>query len=489
MLIAELQKRVGSNPLPGFDAKAHAALYKAQPKERRRVVNALVRMGGEMEYARLLSETSSAPETIEALCALGLISVVPVTESSCLVVLPLERLFATPLMENDSDKLVEALRVYPRDLLWAAASRSGVPMDGADEIVLRARLFQRAISQESWGDLSNDALEVMQVFRRLGWVVDADRLFDEIRREPPGGARSAETLFAAFGPKHGLGELLLNLLVIPVRVNSGTSYYRELAVPRELRARAEALPAPKSRPAPEKRSAREAAVVAPAVRPKPGSDCVNNRKVELTSREGRLSGDLAKFLLLLEQDPPSITQRGTMNRRDLARLARRGGIPDREVDLLGISAACLEAVETSDEVARISKSASTLLGLAPAELAKRLIEALPAVTFEIRYVWLAESQFERITQAVRSGLETRLVDTRATVCAHCVVEQLAGTRTLLKELGHSEEWAPKVARLVLNTLSHMYHAAGALVPWDPPSPCLPVISAGRRPASSTGGVP
>ncbi|HEV3026171.1 MAG TPA: helicase-associated domain-containing protein, partial [Planctomycetota bacterium] len=202
------------------------------------------------------------------------------------------------------------------------------------------------------------------------------------------------------------------------------------------------------------------ASVPPPVRPKPSSDCVNNRKVELTSREGRLSGDLAKFLLLLEQDPPSITQRGTMNRRDLARLARRGGIPDREVDLLGISAACLDAVETNDEVARISKSASTLLGLAPAELAKRLFEALPAVTFEIRYMWLAQSQFEQITQVVRSGLETRLVDTRTTVCAHCVAEELAGTRALLKELGHADEWAPKVARLVLNTLSHMYHAAG-----------------------------
>jgi hypothetical protein len=460
MLIAELQKRVGSDLLPGFDAKAHAALYKAQPKERRRVVNSLVRAGGEMEYAKLLSETSSGPETIKALCALGLLSVIPGTEYADLVVLPLERLFATPLMENDPDKLVEALKVYPRDVLWAAASGSGVPVDGADEITLRARLFHRAISQETWAGLSNDALEVMEVFRNQRWVVAGERLFHEIRHEPPDGARSAETLFTAFGSKAGLGELLLNLLVVPVRVSSGSSYYRELAVPRELRARAEGLPAPKPRPAPVKRASRELAAVPPFARPKPSSDCVNDRIVELTSREGRLPGDLAKFLLLLEQDPPSITQRGTMNRRDLARLARRGGIPDREVDLLGISAACLDAVETNDEVARISKSAPALLDLPPAGLAKRLFEALPAVKFEIRYMWLAESQFERVTKAVRTGLETRLVDTRTMVCAHCVVEELAGTRALLKELGHSDEWAPKVVRLVLNTLSHMYHAAG-----------------------------
>lgn len=452
----ELERLAGAGSAAAFDPKEHARLYKAQPKERRRVVNVLYRAGGEMEYARLLSETSSVPETLRALYALGLVTPLPSAEAPDRVVLPLERLFATPLIENEPDKLVEALKVYPREVLWAIAMARGVPVNGTDEITLRARLYRHALGGGRFEELPSSSLAPLILLRGEDWVMESDRLFSRLRLTPPSGGRSAETLFASLRSWGGaLLDLLLRMLVVPVRVSPGSSFYRDFAVPRELRTAVLKLASPPPPSAAPRKPAKP-----PAAPAGPHPDCVLDRPLEWDSREGRFPGDLARFVLLFDQDPPSLTQKGDLNRRDLLRLRKASDMEEETFESLSILARSLPLIETRGDGTRISPKAGELVSLGAPALVRRLLAGFPVVRINAPRTWFSDSQCLSMRDMVLSELSARARGPAEPLCLHCLARRISESKEFGKLLVYTGVEPYGLARTLWESFARMFHVAG-----------------------------
>ncbi len=123
-----------------------------------------------------------------------------------------------------------------------------------------------------------------------------------------------------------LEDLFLRMLLVPVRAGPESSWFNRVAVPRQPRGRVEeilkAAPPPAKKPPPTNQKKTD---------PKTHV-CPDPARISFKSREGSQRGMLLRFLLMAESERVGITRKGDLNRRDLARLARRAGPPSCSIE-------------------------------------------------------------------------------------------------------------------------------------------------------------
>lgn len=426
MLIRELAAALGWNAMLPFDADRHAERYRAQPKERRRVVNALYRAGGTLALDLLLAQTGSTPEAVGALEEAGL-----VWRRAKDVVLPLEHLFATPLLENSVDTLVESLKIFPKEALWAVAASCGVDVDGADEIVLRARLYRYATSRSKI-EVSEEQMKVLRRLEGKGWADGYQDLERWLGRSWVTSRCSVENLLAeATKP---LRELLLKLLVVPERLNPGSPTFARLTVPRELRA--SIVPSKSKR-----------------------SGCSEAGSAALRSIDGRLRGDLLRYLLMVEQDPPTITQRGGVNLRDLNRLAKRAGMEPKLVEILNAEACDFRLVKIREDRAVIAPEAENLFSGGSGTFARKVFAARRTLWTRFGTGWsVGEDAAGKISDMVTELLQR---DRSGVLCAHCLEGELRERKDFRKFFRNEQE-RNHVAHAALQGHARLFFKAGML---------------------------
>lgn len=453
MLIEEVRSELGRD-LPAFDPKRHADRYRAQPRDRRRIINALYRAGGTMDYSELSASCAVAPGALAELQKLGLLIALPSPESPRKVVLPLELLFATPLAEDDPEKLVEMLKVCPREALWSMAGACGIEVDGAGEHALRARLFRHALSGRSLEGLDAGALEPVRRLRERGWRSDTVKFLKTLgHRWPPSMTPVVELLTSPRFAEGGLQSLILRLAILPVREAPGSTAFRDVAVPVEMRKPLEALLRAPPPAAPE--PARAARVPALADR-----ECAAGQEFPYVSKEGRLRGTLLKYLLLVENDPPKITQRGTVNLRDLARLARTSG--DAEEDLLSINdlAVRLGCLSIHDDRVGVRPEAEALLSRPAAGFPSALAQKFATLKVVPRGWWLEEDVFRKMAGKGSAALLDTLKGPGATACLHCVAKALASEKEFSRPVRYGQHSGLESAAGVVKGLAEALYEFG-----------------------------
>ncbi|MFN3484707.1 MAG: hypothetical protein ACK44W_04410, partial [Planctomycetota bacterium] len=154
MLIAEIQAALSLPVAPPPKPDVVARKYRSLPKEYRKAVNALHRAGGEMA----LSQFPFGPQVREALQELGFAYVISNPDR---IVIPLETLFAVPLIGGNPQTLIEALRMYSSDALRKIAGAVGVEAAGLDDVALRARLHRAAASGKTLEGIDPEVLEIL----------------------------------------------------------------------------------------------------------------------------------------------------------------------------------------------------------------------------------------------------------------------------------------------------------------------------------------
>ncbi len=405
MLIQDLRER--GVKVPDFDPRAVAARYKAMPKERRKMVNALHRAGGTLP----LSKLEASPAQLAGLREAGLVFVVEDR-----AVLPLELLFAVPLLDGERESLVEALRMYSRDGLWAIAAANGVAADGADEFTLRARLYRRAREGGALEGLDAECLKALERLREGEWT---------LRWEEYAGDAADSTGMEAqsVGFKKGPERPFLRMVVAPVRAWPGRSYFSEVTVPKELREGVAKLLAG-------------------------GPLCRAGKPQEWRALDRSFRSDLLRYLLEVDRERPAITQRGGVNRRDLSRIAKRMEVEAELVESLNGTAVTWRLLSREEERAALTEEAESLLSLGPAAFDRALAERWR--TFHPRLSgWLSPAAYERALEAVRRAL---LAAGRA-ACLPCVAGAAAADRAMKKALSGSRAPAARVASELASALA------------------------------------
>ncbi|MFN3483957.1 MAG: helicase-associated domain-containing protein, partial [Planctomycetota bacterium] len=148
------------------------------------------------------------------------------------------------------------------------------------------------------------------------------------------------------------------------------------------------------------------------------------RTVFQTSVEAQ-EGRLARFLLELERQAVGLTQAGRLNRRNLAKLARRAGWPEPEAMPLADLAIAIGLVEQDETRTRVCVSplgwrflAATPHGRAGL-LSQQLREAFHLLAQEIPFPFR-----EALEQAIFAELDPKS-SAGAKVCLHCAARRVA----------------------------------------------------------------
>jgi hypothetical protein len=397
VLIRELAAALGWSAAPAFDARLYADRYRAQPKERRRVINALYRVGGTLEMAKLLAQPGVTTEAICALEGAGLIWRVAQE-----VVLPLEHLFATPLSENEPDKLVESLKIFPKEALWAVATSCKVDVDGADEIVLRARLYRHAMTRTEI-KVSGEQMEILRRLEEKGWHDSYQGLEKWRGRSWVSGRCSVEGLLAEASKP--LQELALQMLVVPERLKEGSPTFVRLTVPMELRW---SMAGSKLK----------------------ATGCLSAGSEELKRSDGRLRGDLLRYLLMIEQDPPAITQKGEVSLRDLNRLAKRAGMKPESIAYLNEQACDFLLLDIREDRAVIASGAEEMFSGGGGTFAQKIFEARRRLWTRFGRSWAPGAEATaKISDMVMELLQR---DHGGVLCTHCLEIELKGQKDFTK---------------------------------------------------------
>jgi hypothetical protein len=400
--------------VPDLPPATRAARYKALPKERRKIVNALHRAGGTLPVAQL--EASS--HQMRGLAQAGLVFVVG--ESA---ILPLEILYAVPLLETVREGLVDGLRMYPKEGLWAIAAANGVPVDGADEFAVRARLHRHALEGRGLARLNADDLRYLEGVSERAWTehlpyaLDAEEVF-----------RGREAF------EEALGRLFLHMAAVPVRMTPGRTHFREVAVPRELRARVEKI-------------------LSGGL-----ETCRAGKPLEFRGRERPFRSDFLRFLLEVDREPPAITQRATVNQRDLARIARRMGVEAGVVDRLNDVAVEWKLIAGQDGRARLNGVAEDLLSKTPHAFDRAAAGRWRSLRPHLSRGWLAPESHKRAVEAARGALLGAAPRPGSgqgrEVCLHCAGEAAAADKAMKKALSGREGLpAGRVARELVEGLA------------------------------------
>lgn len=479
MLIEELKGQLPGAQAPAFDARRHAEVYRALPRERRRIVNAVYRAGGVKAISQFGPETPWTPHDLRALQEAELLYALPSSENPEQVVLPLEMLFATPLQETDPDSLVEALKIYPKTALWSIASARGVSVDGANEYLLRARLYRHSASGAAFKGMGPAGLGPLKRLREHGWTMDYGKLLRELGIRIGVLPAPIEGLFASLrGAQNGLEDLFLRLVVVPVRSAPGSSSFRSVAVTRDFRAQVDELlrtheppPAPAKtvsppvvvKPSSPPMIAQSSAQKAETSRPaKPAeSGCRLGLASSFNSREGTLRGEMMRLLLLVEQDPPSITRMGTVNRTNLARMSRHAGIAKTDLESACNLAIRLGLLEIRDEVATPAPSAGAFLGRNAAEFARALAKLFGSlVAMPSGPYWIDQARMRKLSDAARKAVLETLVAPGAVTCIHCLAGRLAALGDFRKADAYGRSSKGDLAEKVLEVMASSLHELG-----------------------------
>ncbi len=440
MLIEEIQRELPGVQIPPFDPRRHGDRYRSQPKAYRRILNALYRANGVMEFSVLASQADVSPFALHALQQSALAYALPSAEKPERVVLPLELLFATPLAENEPNKLVEGLKLYPRQVLWSIAAARKIPADGADEYTMRARLFRRATAAPPLEGLRRRSREILALLQQRGWEIEASHL---LRGFGWGNGPSIEGLFSCPNPiPDGLADLLHRMLVIPVRSSPGGTDFQRLGVARELRGAVQQC-----------LGSKESVAADPT--------CRAGRTPQLESLEGRLRGDLMRFLLLVEQDPPGVTQKRTVNRNDLKRIARRGGIDERRIDYLTATAVKLGLVRVEGGRVVPSAESDELLSTDAPGFPRAVVShfsrrfPIPALGS-----WVGEDAARTIGEIARAELHRTLSALDSIVCVHCVAESAARSKKLDPLFRKDDRSRAQCVQEFVEQLARVYYEFG-----------------------------
>lgn len=391
MLTEEIRKALSLPAAPLPRPEVVAQKYRSLPAEHRKAVNALHRAGGEMA----LSEFAFDPRVRAALGELGFAYVLSDPDR---VVVPLETLFAVPLIEGNPETLVEALRGYSSDALRKIAAAVGVEAAGLDDVALRARLHRAASSGRTLEGIDSELLEgLCEIAEGVGPEgLPIDRLCRALEIPSPGGGGVFVDAFPAQeGP---LGDLARRMVVTPVlRRSEGSRWCLLATVPLEVR-----------------RALRT------ALGDRGRSNCAEQmeRVTFRPSSEGA-GGGVAKLLLALEQETVGVTQAGKVNRRNLAKVARRLGWNEEEAARLSDLAILAGMVEVVEGRTRVRPSA----------VGWKFLAATPSGRGEILFRQAREGfrmLAAGISQALRDELERAIfaeLDPQARpgtkVCLHC----------------------------------------------------------------------
>jgi hypothetical protein len=431
VLIHELAAALGRPDLPPFDARRIADLYRAQPRDRRRAVNALVRSGGTLPVPELLARTGSSPEALAALEQAGLLR-----RLGDDAVLPLEHLFAVPLLENDPDKLVEALKIFPKDALWTVAVSAGVAVDGADEAAIRARLYRHALRRGRPG-FTPAELRILRRLQERDWSDDYQGLERWAGRGWVAARCSVDGLLGETSP--ALRSLALGLWVTPVRLEPGSPIFLRVGVPRELRASIlEALDGRKARPA----------------------GCSDPTPPKWLTIDTSLRADLLRYLLLIEQDPPSTTRKGSVNQRDLARMAKRAGLSPERVELANGEACDFRLLSVEKGKVGVGPLADRLFAGGGAAFGRNVLEARRELWTGFGHVWAPdEDAVAEISDEVMALLRK---DFGAAFCSHCLARELRERKGFAKRVKEGDR-ARVAASAVQGHLRLLFRAGAVAV--------------------------
>lgn len=434
MLIEELRRELPGAALENVEPRAHAIRYRLLSKELRRIVNALYRRGGTMDYGELASQTGCSLAAIQRLQDEEFVYALPSLREPQRVVMPLELVFATPLAEPEQDTLVEAIKRLAAPVVETIAS--GLNLHASDDLHRRAVLHRHLTGGETFTGISSAATDLLRWLEERGWKAALKEILKQVGAPPAVRSLPMNVLVNHALHENGpVGELAGRFLLMPISPTVA-------GVPCELRDRV---------------------VEVLARSPGASAGCRPDPAARYDSKEGALRGDLMRYLLLLEHDPPAITQKRTLNRVDMRRIAKRAGWDEEVVARLTQAALWMQLVIVREGTAGVDPAGASLLTKPPAEFFRGLAKRYRETNLQPAGIpWLEKSAVAKINEAVRLELLRTLSGPQSWACAHCLVRRVSGSPIFKRLTPWQSEDHDKTAGLFLGGHLDLLHDLGFL---------------------------